>query len=214
MSAQSTEKPGSMLRICLTGNAGSGKSTVARIWEKERGAVIIDADLLARRAVKTGGAVLKNLVARFGEGILLDDGSLDRRKMGRLAFSDPQSLAALNALVHPEIVRLIEKALKREKKHRTPVAVLDAALVFEFGIARWFDYVVVVDAPEKLRKERLLASGKMDRETVDNLMRCQLPAEELASRADYVIRNSHSAENLRKQSLEVFDLIVSTRSRG
>lgn len=197
-----------MLLIGLTGNVGSGKSTVARLWREERGATVIDADLLGIEAVRPGSEALKKLVERFGDKILQADGSLDRRLMGQIAFSSSEDLEALNSIVHPEIIRQIVSAVEQAKNRGKPVVVVDAALVFEFGIDEIMDRVVVVDAPLQIRKQRMLAKNKMDDKTLEKLMSFQLSAEELRRRGHYVIENHGDLNALREHALEVFDRMV------
>ena len=197
-----------MLLIGLTGNVGSGKSTVARLWREERGATVIDADLLGAEAVKPGSEALKKLVDRFGDKILQADGSLDRRLMGQIAFSSSEDLEALNSIVHPEIIRQITSAVEQARNRGKPVVVVDAALVFEFGIDEIMDRMVVVDAPLQIRKQRMLAKNKMDDQTLEKLMSFQLGAEELRRRGHYVIENHGDLDVLRERALEVFDRMV------
>jgi len=197
-----------MLLIGLTGNVGSGKSTVARLWREERGATVIDADLLGAEAVKPGSEALKKLVDRFGDKILQADGSLDRRLMGQIAFSSSEDLEALNSIVHPEIIRQITSAVEQARNRGKPVVVVDAALVFEFGIDEIMDRMVVVDAPLQIRKQRMLAKNKMDDQTLEKMMSFQLSAEELRRRGHYVIENHGDLDVLRARSLEVFDRMV------
>ena len=202
---------GGMLLIGLTGNVGSGKSTVARLWREERGATVIDADLLGVEAVRPGSEALKKLVERFGDKILQADGSLDRRLMGQIAFSSSEDLEALNSIVHPEIIRQITSAVEQAKNKGKPVVVVDAALIFEFGIDEIMDRVVVVDAPLQMRKQRMLAKKKMDDQTLEKLMSFQLSAEELRRRGHYVIENHGDLNALRGAALEVFDRMVGRR---
>lgn len=197
-----------MLLIGLTGNVGSGKSAVARLWREERGATVIDADYLGTEAVKPGSQVLKKLVERFGDRILQANGSLDRRLMGQIAFSSSENLEALNSIVHPEIIRQITSAIEQAKNKGSPVVVVDAALIFEFGIDEIMDRVVVVDAPLEMRKQRILAKNKMDEQTIEKLMSFQLSAEELYRRGHYVIENHGDLDALRERALEVFDHMV------
>jgi len=203
-----------MITIGWTGNIGAGKSTVARIWQKERGALLIDADILARQAVKPGGKVLKKLVEHFGEEILAPDGSLDRTRTARIAFSNEEDYRALNSIVHPEIIRLIRQEMENAEKESVPAVVVDAALIYEFGFDALLDYVVVVDAPREVKIRRALEKNKMDRQTLERVMAFQLPAEELRKRADYVIENNADEQCLADQALEVFDRIMAEQVRG
>ncbi len=197
-----------MLLIGLTGNVGSGKSTVARFWHQERGATVIDADHLGAEAVKPGSPALEKLIQRFGDRILLSDGSLDRRLMGQIAFSSSENLEALNSIVHPEIIRQIASAIIQAKNQGEPVVVVDAALIFEFGIDEIMDRVVVVDAPLEMRKQRMMAKDKIDEKTLEKLISFQLDAGELRERAYQVIENQGDLETLRKRALEVFDQLL------
>ena len=197
-----------MVTIGLTGNVGAGKSTVAGIWKKERKAVVIDADMLGREAAKPGSEVLETLVRRFGGEILAGDGTLDRRHMGELAFSKKENLEALNEIVHPEIIRLINLQMEFARKEADSAVVVDAALIIEFGFEIHLDYLVVVDAPKEARSERMMAKKKMTRNTLEKVMLLQLPAEKLKERADYVIENDRDEEWLEKQALEVWDRMM------
>ena len=197
-----------MISIGLTGNAGSGKSLVARLWKEERGAVVIDADELGRSAVKPGSEALAELTRLFGKEILLADGSLNRKRTAEIAFSNAENTRALNSIVHPEIIRNINRQLKEAGREGVKAVVVDAALIFEFGFERYVDVVVVVDAPRELKISRMLAKGKMDRKTVEKVIEVQLPADELKKRADYIIDNSGEIDNLKKKALELFDSLV------
>ncbi len=194
-----------MILIGLTGNVGSGKSTVARIWKQERGALLIDADQIGRSVVQPGSRCLAGLVQRFGKEILLPDGSLNRRRMAVTAFSDRENLEALNSIVHPEIIRKINDQLQEARSQGAGAMVVDAALIFEFGFERYLDVVVAVDAPREIKIERMLAKGKINRETLEKILDAQLPADELKAKADHVLDNSADEESLRESALELFD---------
>lgn len=194
-----------MLKVGLTGNAGAGKSTVARIWRDERGAFVIDADRLGAEAVAPGTPALAALVERFGPRMLREDGGLDRGRMARIAFNDPEALAALNSIVHPEILRRVDELLAEAEAAGVDVAVVDAALIFEFGLEKKLDGVVLVDAPLEVRRERVLEKGKMDAATFERVCAAQLPPEELRQRADYVIENNGGLYRLRKEAILTID---------
>ncbi len=197
-----------MISIGLTGNVGSGKSTVARIWKQERGALLIDADQIGRSVVQPGSRCLAGLVQRFGKEILLPDGSLNRRRMAVMAFSDRENLEALNSIVHPEIIRKINNQLQEARSQGAGAVVVDAALIFEFGFERYLDVVVAVDAPREIKIERMLAKGKINRETLEKILDAQLPADELKAKADHVLDNSADEESFRESALELFDRLL------
>ncbi len=197
-----------MISIGLTGNVGSGKSTVARIWKQERGALLIDADQIGRSVVQPGSRCLAGLVQRFGKEILLPDGSLNRRRMAVIAFSAKENLEALNSIVHPEIIRKINDQLQEARSQGTGAVVVDAALIFEFGFERYLDVVVAVDAPREIKIERILAKGKINRETLEKILDAQLPAGELKAKADHVLDNSADEESFRESALELFDRLL------
>jgi dephospho-CoA kinase len=145
-----------MYWVGLTGGIGAGKTTVARLLA-DRGAVVIDADLLARKVVEPGTDGLAEVVAAFGRGVLASDGSLDRNALAARVFGDPEQLARLNAIVHPRV-----QALTRYRATRVPpdsIVVHDIPLLVEVGAAGDYDLVVVVEAPESVRVERLVSRG-------------------------------------------------------
>ncbi len=197
-----------MISIGLTGNVGSGKSTVARIWKQERGALLIDADQIGRSVVQPGSRCMARLVQRFGKEILLPDGSLNRRRMAEIAFSDKENQEALNSIIHPEIIRKINDQLQEACSQGAGAVVVDAALIFEFGLDRCLDVVVAVDAPREIKIERMLAKDKMDRETLGKMLEVQLPPQELKEKADYVLKNLDDVDSLKKTALTLFDSIV------
>ena len=197
-----------MYLIGLTGNVGSGKSTVAQIWKTERGAHIVDADKLGKHAVRKGSEALKELVAAFGADILLDDGELDRRKMAKMAFSDPETLEKLNSIVHPSIVNDINSEIAAAEREGLPALVVDAALIFEFGIDKIMDCNVVVDSPLELRKKRVLGRGNVDEATFDLLVHRQIDAGELKRLSDHVIVNDSDMDKLRVNALKIYDIVV------
>ena len=170
-----------MYRVGLTGGIASGKSTVSRVLS-ERGAVVIEADVVARTLVEPGTPLLAELAAEFGAGVLKDDGALDRAALGRIAFASEERLARLNEIMHPPLVArlivLVEDA-ERESAGTGGVLVIDAALLAEWDILDLFDTVVVVDAPMDMRIERLAANGLTD-DRARERMAAQLASEESA----------------------------------
>jgi len=197
-----------MKAIGLTGNIGSGKSTVASIWKERRGAMVIDADRLGQQAVAPGSEALSKLAAHFGEQVLLPDGSLNRRRTAELAFRTDSDRQVLNSVVHPEIIRSIGTQMAEARKAGVKAVVIDAALIFEFGFDRHVDVVVMVDAPREAKIERMLAKGKMDRETVEKVLTIQMPAGKMKEKADYVLLNEGPLDALETVALELYDRIV------
>lgn len=192
-----------MFRIGLTGNIASGKSTVARYWA-ERGAPIIDADVLARRAVEPGSPGLRRVVEAFGPEVLTEDGAMDRAAVRRIVFRDPAARARLEAIIHPEVGRLRDEEEARLQEAGERIVVHDIPLLFEVGIEDRFDAVVLVDAPEHQRLERLVRDRGLDEAEARRMIEAQMPAEEKRARADYVIDNDGSLERLEKLADEVW----------
>jgi dephospho-CoA kinase len=185
-----------MLLIGLTGNIASGKSTVGQML-RARGAHLIDADVLARAAVAPGSAGLAAIRERWGPGILTPDGALDRAALRRLVFGDDRERAALDAIVHPEVERLRTLAIEAARAGGEHVVVCDIPLLFEKGLEDRFDLVILVDAPEELRLARLVALRRLPEAEARAMMRAQMPAADKRSRADIVIDNGGTLEDLR-----------------
>ena len=197
-----------MKSIGLTGNIGSGKSTVAAIWKEKRGAMVIDADRVGSEAVAPGSEALGKLVAHFGEQVLLPDGSLNRRRTAELAFLTDTDRQVLNSIVHPEIIRRIGLVMQQARQSDTEAVVIDAALIFELGFDKHVDCIVMVDAPREAKVARMLAKGKMDRETVERIMDIQIPPEEMRLHSDYVLLNEGNLDALERVTLELYDRIM------
>jgi dephospho-CoA kinase len=176
-----------VLRVALTGNAAAGKSTVLELFRKW-GAAVTDADQLAREAVAPGSPGLAAVLARFGPGILLPDGTLDRAALRRRVMADDAERAALNAIVHPIVARLAAQAEERLREAGAPLVVHDIPLLFEVLDPADYDTVVLVDAPLAIRRARLEARG-LPREEADALIAAQRPSDDKRARSDYVIEN-------------------------
>ena len=184
-----------MLTIGLTGNIGAGKSTVAELLVA-RGAELVDADLVARQVVEPGAAAYQPLIDRFGSGILDDEGRIDRPKLAEVAFAGPESVADLNAIVHPAIgIAMIEG--KDRHQGTGAIVVMDIPLLKDFHRELLaLDAVVVVDVSPEVRLERLTTLRKMSEEDVRARMAAQPSREERLEGADFVIDNSGDAEHL------------------
>jgi dephospho-CoA kinase len=183
-----------VLLVGLTGGIGSGKSTVARMLA-ERGAVILDADEIVRALQRQGSEVYDRIVARFGPGVVGPDGELDRAKLATVVFGDEAARADLNGIVHPEVWREISARLE-ELKGSDRVVVLDVPLLVEGGGGAGLDVVVVVEAGEEARIDRLARARGMAAEDVRARMAAQASPGQRRALADEVIVNDGSEPDL------------------
>jgi dephospho-CoA kinase len=196
-----------MLVVGLTGGIGSGKSTFAALLA-ERGAQIVDADLLGRDALKPGEPAWREVVDTFGDEILAPYSmQIDRQRVAEIVFGDKGKLAALNAIVHPVILRGIADEL--ERLHNTDaIVILDAALIVEMGLTKSVDVVIVVTAPPDARRHRLVESRGMSPADITARIGAQLREEDLIEAADIVVRNEGSTEELAEEAEEVWKQLV------
>lgn len=186
-----------MLLIGLTGNIASGKSEVARMLA-ERGATLIDADVLAREAVEPDTQALKDIVKRWGKDVLKSDGSLDRGALRQIVFANRNELDALNRIVHPGVTRLRDREIAKARERGDELVVCVIPLLFERNLVEEFDAIVLVDAPRPQRLERLVRTRGLDETDAMNMIVSQMPAELKRARADYVIENNGSLEDLER----------------
>lgn len=193
-----------MVKAGLTGGIGAGKSEVARLLAAY-GAVIVDADRIAREVVEPGTEGLRAVVAEFGEDILTADGTLDRPKLGALVFGDTERLAALNALVHPLVAARsaeLEAAAGPEA-----VVVHDVPLLTENGLAPLYDRVIVVDASPETQLDRLVRLRGMTEAEARSRMAAQAKREERLAIADVVIDNDGPLDDLERQVRRVWETL-------
>jgi dephospho-CoA kinase len=185
-----------VLRVGLTGGIGSGKSEVSRRLAA-LGAVIIDADQLARDVVEPGTPGYDAVVATFGPGVVAPDGGLDRAALARVVFADEQARRSLEAIVHP-LVRAEGARLEQQAAARDPAAVVvhDIPLLVETGQTDVYDVVVVVDAPDEVRLQRLVEQRGMSPQEAAARLAAQASREERLALADLVIDNSGSLAEL------------------
>ena len=192
----------------LTGGAASGKSTVARMFQ-DLGTRIIDADLIGHQLLRSSSQAYAEILRQFGKEILDDSGEIDRSRLGRIVFGDPQKLQQLNAIVHPRIIARVEDlAAQYHADDPGAVILVDAALIFEAGIGGRFDKVVVAWCRPDQQIERLMAKSGLTREEAERRIAAQMPAEEKRRRADYLIDCSGSLESTREQVRRVYADLV------
>ena len=184
-----------MLKVGLTGGIGSGKSTVSRLLER-RGAVVVDADTIAREVVAVGTPGLSAVVAEFGAEVLRPDGSLDREGLGRLVFGDAGRLAALNAIVHPLVAARMGELEREALTAGARVVVHDVPLLAENGLKGLYDVVVVVDCPVEVQLERLVTQRGMDEADARARIAAQATRDQRLAVADHVLGNEGSLADL------------------
>jgi dephospho-CoA kinase len=202
-----------MLLVGLTGNIASGKSTVAQLLS-EHGATIIDADVLARRAVERGSPAFDAIVRRWGTSVLAPDGHLDRAALRRTVFGNPKELEALNNIVHPEVEQLRDKRIAEARTRGDRIVVCDIPLLFEKKMVDMFDKIVLVDAPRPLRLERLVHDRGLRETEAMNMIAAQMPAELKRARADFVIDNASTLTELERKVDDVWASLVAETEIG
>jgi len=195
-----------MLSVALTGNIASGKSSVARLFS-DWGAVVFDADAEVRRLQEPGTPVFAAIVDHFGPAVLAPDGRLDRAALRTRMLADAGEREALERIVHAAVRAEHRRAL--ERRSSSPILVSDIPLLYEAADPSQFDAVVLVDAPEPLRLERLRRERGLSAEDAQALARLQLPAAAKRARADFVIDNDQSREILRERAWAVWRKLVS-----
>lgn len=202
-----------MLLVGLTGNIAAGKSTVARRFTA-LGATLVDADQLAREAVRPSTPALAAIVQRWGQAVLTPDGHLDRAALRALVFEHPEELQALNAIVHPEVARLRDVALGDARAAGARVVVCDVPLLFERDLAGDYDVVVLVDAPRELRLERLVHDRGLHAPEAMAMIAAQMPAELKRARADFVLENGGTRVAIEAQVDALWRTLEARAARG
>ena len=187
-----------MIKIGLTGNIGSGKSTVAKLFRKSK-IPTIDTDRLARWAVHPGSPTSKKLQKIFGTKYFRrSDGVLLRKKLAQLVFKDPKALQKLNSIVHPEVKRLLKCQLNTLNKKKSPIVVIETPLLFETGLQKKYDIICLVESSRKVQIKRLLKKGVSLEEIKDRLA-YKIQTHRKNKFVDYIINNSQSVAQTNKQ---------------
>ena len=184
-----------MLLVGLTGNIAAGKSTVAQLLS-ERGATVIDADILARRAVERGTAAYDKIVHRWGSTVLGPDRQIDRPSLRRIVFDDHDQLEELNGFVHPEVERQRSVLVEEARDRGDRIVICDIPLLFEARLVDGFDKVILVDATRPRRLERLVHERQLSETEAMKMIAAQMPAELKRARADFVIDNDGTIADL------------------
>lgn len=193
-----------MLRVGLTGSIAVGKSFVASVLA-ELGCHVLDADRTAREVVGPGTKGLRAVVESFGRDVLLEDGTLDRARLGTLVFNDEKLRQSLNSILHPFIIEAQDMQLRRwAAEDPQGIGVIDAALMIESGGYRRFDKLIVVHCRPEIQLERLMARNNLTGEEAARRVAAQMPQEEKKRYADYLIDTSEGFEDTRRQTLEAY----------
>ncbi len=188
-----------MLKIALTGNLGSGKSTVGRFFQ-EAGFQVFDADRIIRSFYEEKGEVYKKVVEAFGDRVLDKEGNIDRKTLAQIVFSDPQSLRVLESITHSELYRRLDEEFRRLPSNG--IVVVEASLLIEKGTYRNYHATVLVYAPYELCKERALRAG-YSLEDFERRWKNQLPPEEKMKYAHFILENTETLNKLRSRTFEL-----------
>ncbi|WP_289356044.1 dephospho-CoA kinase [Paenibacillus sp. S-12] len=183
------------MNIGLTGGIASGKSTVSRLLV-ERGALLVDADKIAREVVLPGSPVLEQIAVHFGSDMLLEDGSLNRKRLGELVFASETSRKQLESITHPAIRQEIQRQTRQyEQEHPERLVVVDIPLLYESGLAELFDSIVVVYVPRSVQLQRLMERDGWNEKEAEQRLNAQWSMEKKRDLADIVIDNSGSLQD-------------------
>ena len=191
-----------VLRVALTGNIASGKSSVTEVW-RALGAPIIDADLLARSAIEPGTPGYERVVREFGSGVI-SNGAVDRAALRAVVFDDDDKRKLLESIIHPEVTRMRREQENDFARAGHRIVVQDIPLLFETGIENEFDIVVLVDAPEAERVARMVRERGLSQPEAEQMVAAQMPASEKRLPATYVIENDGTLEELRSKATQVW----------
>jgi len=191
----------------LTGNIGSGKSAVAAML-REAGIPVLDADRISREVTAPGGRAYDAVVQAFGGGIVRNDGSIDRKRLGEIVFSDPASRERLERITHPAILEAMKEAIAGIEREGHRAAVVEATLIHESGRKGLFESVISVTCDRETAISRLAARDGMSRSQAEARLRAQMDADQKAGASDYLIDNSGDIESTRRQVVAVAGVLL------
>ncbi len=202
-----------MLHVGLTGNIGSGKSTVTQIFA-ELGAHVVDADVVVHDLLAPGSDVYEKVTEAFGVECLRHDGTIDRRSLGDIVFASPEKLQLLNSLVHPAVRTLVlGRIVELEQSIQTGVVIVDAALMVETGFYKLFDKIIVVACDAALQMARIMSRDGFDAEEARARIAAQMPVAEKLKVAHYTIETSGTLRQTREQAEAIYRDILQQEYR-
>ena len=184
-----------VLKVAVTGGAGSGKSSVCKRL-KELGITIISSDALAREAVAPGSMAHEKILNYFGEKVVLSDGKLNRQMLRRIIVNDDTARLTLERFIHPEIKKLMERKMAQAEQNGDRVIAVEVPLLFELGMEKQFDLVVVVSTDPNVQVKRLMDRDNVSREDAEDLLNVQMTDQEKVKRGGVVLPNNGSAKQL------------------
>jgi len=193
-----------MLRIGITGGLGSGKTTAARFFG-DRGALVFDADIEAKLILQHHKPTRQAVIEAFGKEVLTEKGEIDFGRLAAHAFATPQQQQRLNDIIHHEVIWVAKREFATADQRGVAMFVVDAPLLFEARLERHLDYTLAVVADEELRVKRALAGGILTEDDIRKRMRLQLSDEERAARADFVILNNGTLDELHEKLQAIYD---------
>lgn len=192
--------------IGLTGQSGAGKTTVSKVFS-ENGFTIIDADIISRKVVRKGCPCLVELAEAFGSDILLENGELDRKRLGGIVFSDSEKLRQLNGICYPYIIYEIIQSISKYAAEGARFILLDAPTLFESNADELCDLIISVTAKEFIRLERIIKRDNISPEAAHKRFNSQYSEQFFISHSDFVIKNNKSAEMLKAKAEDVCNKI-------
>ena len=187
-----------MLRVALSGGIASGKTTVSNTF-KEFGVPVVDADVLSRKVVEPGCEGLMAVVDRFGQSILQSDGSLDRKQLRQIVFSDPAARTDLENIIHPRVRELTQQFLNQQKANGCIYCMVVIPLLIETNQQKNYDHIVIVDVEKQTQLERLMARDNSSLKLAENILKSQASRKQRLAIADDVVSNTGSIDETKAQ---------------
>lgn len=195
-----------MVKLGITGGLGSGKSTAAAFF-KEFGAVVFDADVIAKTLINKNAELQEKLKNAFGAELFRNDGTLNRSALAEAAFSSRENQQKLNLIIHPYVLHELYKIFQEEEGRRTKLVVVEASMLFEAKSEGQYDMILVVTASEKTRLLRSFDRSTLTQEQIKKRISFQMPEEEKISRSDYVVYNEGSIAELKRKCRDIYKML-------